>query len=207
MADRREAGDGAARAVDVAPRTTCAGARGRRRACRAAVPVALAAADGAGACAHARDRGRRGGPVRRRDPGAARVRTRSRSSASDSEGWSRKLAEAEQLKRSFLMSVSHELRTPLTAIRGHVEAIREGDRERARAGQRVPRHRRRGDRPARAPRRRRPRPGEAPGPSLHGSARGGRPRAGARPCVRRVRRGSAASRDRLSTVGASRRRP
>lgn len=37
-----------------------------------------------------------------------------------------RLAEAEQLKRSFLMSVSHELRTPLTAIRGHVEAIREG---------------------------------------------------------------------------------
>jgi signal transduction histidine kinase len=36
------------------------------------------------------------------------------------------LAEADQLKRSFLMSVSHELRTPLTAIRGHVEAIREG---------------------------------------------------------------------------------
>ena len=29
-----------------------------------------------------------------------------------------KLAEAEQLKRSFLMSVSHELRTPLTAILG-----------------------------------------------------------------------------------------
>jgi signal transduction histidine kinase len=37
-----------------------------------------------------------------------------------------KLAEAEGLKRSFLMSVSHELRTPLTAIRGHVEALREG---------------------------------------------------------------------------------
>lgn len=36
------------------------------------------------------------------------------------------LAEAEKLKRSFLMSVSHELRTPLTAIRGHVEALREG---------------------------------------------------------------------------------
>jgi two-component system sensor histidine kinase BaeS len=36
------------------------------------------------------------------------------------------LAEAEQLKRSFLMSVTHELRTPLTAIRGHVEALREG---------------------------------------------------------------------------------
>jgi signal transduction histidine kinase len=37
-----------------------------------------------------------------------------------------RLAEAEELKRSFLMSVSHELRTPLTAIRGHVEALREG---------------------------------------------------------------------------------
>jgi len=37
-----------------------------------------------------------------------------------------KLAEGEKLKRSFLMSVSHELRTPLTAIRGHVEALREG---------------------------------------------------------------------------------
>ena len=42
------------------------------------------------------------------------------------------LAEAEKLKRSFLMSVSHELRTPLTAIRGHVEAIREGIVTRAR---------------------------------------------------------------------------
>jgi signal transduction histidine kinase len=36
------------------------------------------------------------------------------------------LSEAERLKRTFLMSVSHELRTPLTAIRGHVEALREG---------------------------------------------------------------------------------
>ena len=41
-------------------------------------------------------------------------------------GMVEQLAEAEKLKRSFLMSVSHELRTPLTAIRGHVEAIREG---------------------------------------------------------------------------------
>lgn len=38
----------------------------------------------------------------------------------------RQLAEAEELERNFLMSVSHELRTPLTAIRGHVEALREG---------------------------------------------------------------------------------
>jgi signal transduction histidine kinase len=37
-----------------------------------------------------------------------------------------RLAEAEDRERSFLMSVSHELRTPLTAIRGHVEALREG---------------------------------------------------------------------------------
>jgi signal transduction histidine kinase len=33
---------------------------------------------------------------------------------------------AEELERNFLMTVSHELRTPLTAIRGHVEALREG---------------------------------------------------------------------------------
>jgi signal transduction histidine kinase len=38
----------------------------------------------------------------------------------------RRLAEAEQLERNFLMSVSHELRTPLTAIRGHVAALSEG---------------------------------------------------------------------------------
>ena len=37
-----------------------------------------------------------------------------------------RLAEAEKLERNFLMTVSHELRTPLTAIRGHVEALREG---------------------------------------------------------------------------------
>src|SRR5215212_2111703 len=34
--------------------------------------------------------------------------------------------DAEQQERNFLMSVSHELRTPLTAIRGHVDALREG---------------------------------------------------------------------------------
>jgi two-component system OmpR family sensor kinase len=37
-----------------------------------------------------------------------------------------RLSETEELERNFLMSVSHELRTPLTAIRGHVEALREG---------------------------------------------------------------------------------
>jgi two-component system OmpR family sensor kinase len=37
-----------------------------------------------------------------------------------------RLSQAEELERNFLMSVSHELRTPLTAIRGHVEALREG---------------------------------------------------------------------------------
>jgi signal transduction histidine kinase len=37
-----------------------------------------------------------------------------------------RLFEAEKQERNFLMSVSHELRTPLTAIRGHVDALREG---------------------------------------------------------------------------------
>lgn len=37
-----------------------------------------------------------------------------------------RLAEASELERNFLMTVSHELRTPLTAIRGHVDALREG---------------------------------------------------------------------------------
>jgi signal transduction histidine kinase len=37
-----------------------------------------------------------------------------------------RLGDAERQERNFLMSVSHELRTPLTAIRGHVDALREG---------------------------------------------------------------------------------
>jgi two-component system OmpR family sensor kinase len=37
-----------------------------------------------------------------------------------------KLAEAQRRERNFLMVVSHELRTPVTAIRGHVDALREG---------------------------------------------------------------------------------
>ena len=37
-----------------------------------------------------------------------------------------RLSEADQRERTFLMTVSHELRTPLTAIRGHIEALREG---------------------------------------------------------------------------------
>jgi signal transduction histidine kinase len=37
-----------------------------------------------------------------------------------------RLRQTEEMERNFLMSVSHELRTPLTAIRGHVEALREG---------------------------------------------------------------------------------
>jgi two-component system sensor histidine kinase BaeS len=41
-------------------------------------------------------------------------------------GMARRLREADELERNFLMTVSHELRTPLTAIRGHVEALREG---------------------------------------------------------------------------------
>jgi signal transduction histidine kinase len=37
-----------------------------------------------------------------------------------------RLSDAERQERNFLMTVSHELRTPLTAIRGHVDALREG---------------------------------------------------------------------------------
>src|SRR4029079_5747247 len=37
-----------------------------------------------------------------------------------------RLSDAERQERNFLMSVSHEPRTPLTAIRGHVDALREG---------------------------------------------------------------------------------
>jgi signal transduction histidine kinase len=37
-----------------------------------------------------------------------------------------RLAESQRRERTFLMIVSHELRTPLTAIRGHVDALREG---------------------------------------------------------------------------------
>ena len=36
------------------------------------------------------------------------------------------LATTERRERQFLMSVSHELRTPLTAIKGHVDALRDG---------------------------------------------------------------------------------
>jgi signal transduction histidine kinase len=38
----------------------------------------------------------------------------------------RRLQETDELERNFLLTVSHELRTPLTAIRGHLEALREG---------------------------------------------------------------------------------
>jgi signal transduction histidine kinase len=37
-----------------------------------------------------------------------------------------RLSEAQRRERNFLMVVSHELRTPVTAIRGHVDALREG---------------------------------------------------------------------------------
>ena len=37
-----------------------------------------------------------------------------------------RLASTEERERQFLMSVSHELRTPLTAIKGHVDALRDG---------------------------------------------------------------------------------
>src|ERR687892_700346 len=44
-----------------------------------------------------------------------------------------RLAQSQRRERTFLMVVSHELRTPVTAIRGHVEALREGLAEDAEA--------------------------------------------------------------------------
>ena len=58
-----------------------------------------------------------------------------------------RLAATEERERQFLMSVSHELRTPLTAIKGHVDAIRDGlfdDPELERASLDVSRPRRAG---------------------------------------------------------------
>jgi signal transduction histidine kinase len=44
-----------------------------------------------------------------------------------------RLSEAQRRERNFLMIISHELRTPVTAIRGHVDALREGLAEDAEA--------------------------------------------------------------------------
>ena len=108
-----------------------------------------------------------------------------------------RLAEAEEQERNFLMSVSHELRTPLTAIRGHVEALREGlivdpateaESLAVVAG---------GGGAARAARRRRARPRQARRAPVHGAARGGGHGPPGRPGLRHLRRGGAAARDRL----------
>jgi two-component system, OmpR family, phosphate regulon sensor histidine kinase PhoR len=37
------------------------------------------------------------------------------------------LRRADRVRRDFVANVSHELRTPLTAVRGYVEALRDGD--------------------------------------------------------------------------------
>jgi two-component system OmpR family sensor kinase len=42
------------------------------------------------------------------------------------EQMARRLSEASEHERNFLMRISHELRTPLTAIQGHVQAIADG---------------------------------------------------------------------------------
>ena len=77
------------------------------------------------ALARALGRDRRG-ELRRPGPGRARGR---RSSSHLSERFNEmaaRLAATEERERQFLMSVSHELRTPLTAIKGHVDALRDG---------------------------------------------------------------------------------
>ena len=42
------------------------------------------------------------------------------------EQMARRLGEASEHERNFLMRISHELRTPLTAIQGHVQAMADG---------------------------------------------------------------------------------
>ena len=57
----------------------------------------------------------------------ARVERRDRAPRpSASPRWPASSPRPSERERNFLMVVSHELRTPLTAIRGHVEALREG---------------------------------------------------------------------------------
>ena len=118
-----------------------------------------------------------------------------------------RLAATEERERQFLMSVSHELRTPLTAIKGHVDALRDGlidDPELVGASLEVVAER--GD-AARAARRRRARPREAPRPPVHRPDRGGRHGPAGRARLRLVRRRGAAPRDRLRAAAIGRRRP
>ena len=104
------------------------------------------------------------------------------------------------------MSVSHELRTPLTAIRGHVDALREGVAEdpEARAAS-LDVIAREGVRLERA-RRRRARPGEAGSAPLHAPHGGGRTwsASATRRTSPSVRRRAAAG---STTASASRRSP
>ena len=183
-----------------AARPARARARSRRRPRRSPVPVAVAAPDRARARAHARDRAGRGRSLRRRDSGAARPRRdRPAERALPRHGREARRGGAAQA----LVPHVGLARAP-DAADGDPGARRgdpRGHRQRAGAGSRLARHRRGGDRPARAARRRRARPRQAPGPSLHGAPRGGRPRAPARPGVRCVHRGGAASRDRLLALG------
>ena len=132
------------------------------------------------------------------------VATRSATSPTASGEMAARLAEAEERERNFLMTVSHELRTPLTAIRGHVEAMREGltaDDPVARSRSTSSRPRRRGSSGSSAT----SRPGQARRAPVHRAARGGRHGPAARPGLRRVRRGGAAPLDRLPS--RHRRRP
>ena len=86
------------------------------------------AADHASRCSRSRAPPTRS-PSGHYDVDVSRVRraaARSATSPTASREMALRLDEAEELERNFLMSVSHELRTPLTAIRGHVDALREG---------------------------------------------------------------------------------
>ena len=102
------------------------GVRDRRSPRLAARPLALAADQRPGRGARARvRRDRKRATTRFTFPSGAAA-TRSRISPSASTRWPPASAATEERERQFLMSVSHELRTPLTAIKGHVDALRDG---------------------------------------------------------------------------------
>ncbi len=164
------------------------------------VPLALATSDGARSRADPRHRGRCSRALRRRDPGSARSRRdRASQRAVSRHGRAARRGRAAQavLPHVRLARAADAADRDPWARRSGAR----GHRQRARSGSRVARHRRCGDGSARTARRRRPRSRQAPGPPLHGAARGGRPRACARPGIRCVRRGGTAARDRLLALG------
>ena len=121
---RREAEDGARQRWA----TLRSGSRSRSSAACSSPARSPGTSRGGSPSRCSRSRGRRTRSPRelRRRGATCPAPARSATCRSGSTQMAERLAETEELERNFLMSVSHELRTPLTAIRGHVEALREG---------------------------------------------------------------------------------